>query len=63
MYFAVAVRGKLRFGGSFVALIEEQFGNVAIHGEATCALGVEFGIIPLEVYAKTFYLSRSSVMV
>ena len=46
--------GKLRFGGSFVAILEEQVGNVDVHGEATCALGVEFGEISLEVYAIKF---------
>ena len=40
------------FGGSFVAILEEQVGNVAVHGETTCALGVEFGVITLEVYAR-----------
>ena len=52
----MAVRGKLIFGGSFVAILEEQVGNVAVHGEATCSLGVEFGVIPLEVYARNVYL-------
>ena len=46
----MAVRGKLRFYGSFVAILEEQVGNLAVHGEATCALGVYFCVIPLEVY-------------
>ena len=63
IYFAVAVWGNLRFGGSFVAILEEQVGNVAVHGEATCDLGVEFGVIPLEVYARIFSPSRSYVMV
>ena len=30
--FVVEVRGKLRFGGIFVSILEEQVGNVAIHG-------------------------------
>ena len=55
IYFVVAVQGKLRFFGSFVAILEEQVGNVAVHGEATCVLGVGFCVIPLEVYAKTKY--------
>ena len=38
-----------------MAIIEEQVGNVAVHGEATCALGVGFCVIPLEVYAITFF--------
>ena len=46
------VRGKLRFDGSFVAILKEQVGTVAVHGEATCALGVDFFVIPLEVYAR-----------
>ena len=50
----VAVQGKLRFGGSFVAILEEQVVNVDVHGEATCALGVEFGVILLEVYVSNF---------
>ena len=50
--FAVAVRGKLIFGGIFVAILEEQVENVAVHGEASCALGVDFCVIPLEVYAR-----------
>ena len=37
-----------------MAILEEQFGNVDVHGEATCASGVEFGVIPLEVYAIKF---------
>ena len=49
------VRGKLRFGEIFVAILEEHIGNVAVHGEAKCALGVEFGIISLEVYARNFF--------
>ena len=36
-------------------ILEEQVGNVAVHGEATCALGVEFSVIPLEVYARIFF--------
>ena len=63
IYFAVAVLGKFRFGGRFVAILEEKVGNVAFLGEATCALGVEFGVIPLEVYARIFFPLRSSVMV
>ena len=55
IYFAVAVRGKLRFGGSYVAIIEDQVGSVAIHGEATCAFGLEFDVIPPEVYANNFF--------
>ena len=51
----VAVRVKLRFGGSFVAILEDQVGNVVDHGEVTCALGVEFGVIPLEVYARNMF--------
>ena len=45
----------MRFGGSFVAILEEQVGNVAVHGEATCALRVDFCVIPLEVYARKTY--------
>ena len=37
-----------------MAILEEQVGNVDVHGEATCALGVEFGEISLEVYAIKF---------
>ena len=51
----VAVRGKLRFGRSIVAILEDQVNNVAVHGEATCELGVEFGVITLEVYARIFF--------
>ena len=43
------------FGGIFVAILKEQVGNVVVHGEATCALGEEFGVIPLEVYARNFF--------
>ena len=46
-----------------MAILEEQVGNVAVHGEATCALGVDFCVITLEVYARKFFLSTSSVMV
>ena len=53
----MAVRGKLRFGRSFVATLEEKVGNVAVYGEAKCALGVEFGVIPLEVYSRKKILS------
>ena len=35
-----------------MSILEEQVGNVALHGQATCALGVNFCVIPLEVYAK-----------
>ena len=59
------MRGKLRFIGSFVAILEEQVGNVAVHGEATCAFGVEFGVISLEVYASKknpFEVLRDGVM-
>ena len=59
----MAVRGKLRFGKSFVGTLEEQVGNVALHGETTCALGVDFCVIPLEVYGGFVFPSRSSVMV
>ena len=59
----MVVQGKLRFGRSFVAILEEQVGNVAVHGEATYALGVEFGVIPPEVYAINVFPLRSSVMV
>ena len=38
-----------------MAILEEQVGNVAVHGEATCALEVEFGVIPLKVYASNFF--------
>ena len=38
-----------------MAILEDQFGNVAVHGEATCASGVDFGVIPLEVYAIKFF--------
>ena len=51
----VAVRGKLKFGGIFVAMLEEQVGNVAVHGEVTCPLGVDFCVIPLEVYARKLF--------
>ena len=37
-------------------ILEELIGNVAVHGEVTCALGVEFGVIPLEVYAGKNFL-------
>ena len=37
-----------------MAILEDQVGNVAVHGEATCAFGVEFVVIPLEVYARNF---------
>ena len=33
-------------------MFEEQVSNVSVHGEATCALGVAFCGIPLEVYAR-----------
>ena len=46
-----------------MGILEEQVGNVAVHGEATCELGVEFGVIPLEVYARKLSPSNSSVMV
>ena len=46
----------MMFGGSFVPILEDQVGNVAHHGEATCALGVDFCVIPLEVYAGIFFL-------
>ena len=48
-----------------MAILEEQVGNVAVHGEATCALGVEFGVIPFEVYARKtipFKVLRDGVM-
>ena len=48
-----------------MAILEEQVGNVAIHGEATCALGVYFGVILLEVYTRnvfTFEVLRDGVM-
>ena len=64
-YSVVAVRVKLRFGGSFEAILEGQVGNVALHGEATCALGVDFCVIPLEVYAGKlcpFEILRDGVM-
>ena len=38
-----------------MAILEEQVSNVAVHGEAKCALGVEFGVIPLEIYASNFF--------
>ena len=38
-----------------MVILEEQIGNVAVYGEVTCALGVEFGVIPLEVYASKFF--------
>ena len=51
----MAVRGKLQFLRSFVAILEEQVGNVAVHGEVTCPLGVDFCVIPLEVYARKLF--------
>ena len=47
--------GKVEVWRELVAILEEQVGNVAIHGEATCALGVEFGVIPIEVYASNLF--------
>ena len=38
-----------------MAILEEQVGNVAVYGEATCALGADFCVIPLEVYASNFF--------
>ena len=38
-----------------MTILEEQVGNVSLHGEATCALGVDFCVIPLEVYAGDFF--------
>ena len=46
-----------------MAILEEQVGNVAVHGEATRALGVEVGVIPLGVYASNFPPLRSYMMV
>ena len=47
-----------------MAILEEQVINVAVRGEATCALGVEFCVILLEVYASNPPPpSRSSVTV
>ena len=46
-----------------MAILEDQVNNVAVHGEATCELGVEFSVIPLEVDARKIFLLRSSVMV
>ena len=34
-----------------MAILEDQVGNAALHGEATCALGVDFCVIPPEFYA------------
>ena len=48
-----------------MAIPEEQVGNVAVRGEATCALGVDFCVIPLEVYASnlfSFKVLRDGVM-
>ena len=59
----MAVRVKLRFGGSFVDILEEQVGNVALCGGATCVLGVDFYVIPLKVYAVNCFFLMSSVMV
>ena len=36
-------------------ILGEQVGNVAVQGEATCALGVEFGVVPLELYTSIFF--------
>ena len=33
-------------------ILEEKVGNVAVHAEATCELGVDFCAIPLELYAR-----------
>ena len=38
-----------------MAIVEEQVGNVAVHGEATCVLGLESGVILLEVYASKLF--------
>ena len=38
-----------------MAILEEQVGNLAVRGEVTCALGGDFGIIPLEVYARNLF--------
>ena len=59
----MAVRLKLRFGGGFVSILEDQVSNVYIHVFATCALGVDFCVVPLEVNARKKNLSRSSVIV
>ena len=48
-----------------MAILEDQVVNLAVHGEATCAVGVEFGVIPLEVYARKtfpFEVLRDGVM-
>ena len=41
-----------------MAILEEQVGYAAVHGDATCMLGVEFVVIPLEVYARNLFFLR-----
>ena len=38
-----------------MAILEDQVSNVDVHGEDTCALGVEFCVIPFEFYARIFF--------